>query len=111
MITSAEYAKAHPDIIKGLIAARREGLAYTLQHPDESADITARAYSNPNLDLFRAHIHELIKLNYWSDGQLDYAGMNHMAEGLQITGQVKGDVDWPKYVDTSYLPPDLRSSQ
>jgi hypothetical protein len=30
---------------------------------------------------------------------------------LQITGQIKGDVDWPKYVDTAYLPPDLRASQ
>ena len=27
-----------------------------------------------------------------------------MVEGLQITGQLKGDVDWPKYVDTSFLP-------
>jgi NitT/TauT family transport system substrate-binding protein len=111
MITTAEYAKAHPDIIKGLIAARREGLAYTLEHPDESADITAKAYNNPNVGLFRTHIHELIKENYWSDGRLDYAAMNHMVEGLQITGQIKGDVDWSKYVDISYLPPDLRSSQ
>jgi NitT/TauT family transport system substrate-binding protein len=111
MITTAEYAGAHPDIIRALIAGRREGLAYTLEHPDEAADITAKAYSNPNVDLFRAHIHELIKENYWSDGRLDYAVMNHMVEGLQITGQIKGDVDWPKYVDTSYLPPDLRSSQ
>jgi NitT/TauT family transport system substrate-binding protein len=111
MITAAEYAKANPDIIKGLIGARREGLAYMLEHPDESADITAKAYNNPNVTLFRAHIHELIKENYWSDGRLDYAAMNHMVEGLQITGQIKGDVDWSKYVDISYLPPDLRSSQ
>jgi NitT/TauT family transport system substrate-binding protein len=111
MITTAEYAKAHPDIIKGLIATRRDGLAYTLEHPDEAADITAKAYNNPNVDLFRAHIRELIKQNYWSDGRLDYAVMNHMVEGLQITGQIKGDVDWPKYVDTSYLPSDLRPSQ
>lgn len=111
MITTAEYAKAHPDIIKGLIAARREGLAYALEHPDEAADITAKAYNNPNAKLFRAHIHELIKENYWSDGRLDYASMNHMVEGLQITGQMKGDVDWPKYVDTSYLPADLRPTQ
>jgi NitT/TauT family transport system substrate-binding protein len=110
-ITTAEYAKAHPDIIKGLIATRRDGLAYTLEHPDEAADITAKAYNNPNADLFRAHVRELIKQNYWSDGRLDYAVMNHMVEGLHITGQIKGDVDWPKYVDTSYLPPDLRSSQ
>jgi NitT/TauT family transport system substrate-binding protein len=111
MITTAEYARAHPDIIKGLIVARREGLAYAMEHPDEAADITAKAYNNPNVELFRAHLHNLIKENYWSDGRLDYAAMNHMVEGLQITGQIKGDVDWPKYVDTSYLPPDLRASQ
>jgi NitT/TauT family transport system substrate-binding protein len=111
MITTSEYAKAHPDIIKGLITARREGLAYMMEHPGEAADITAKAYNNPNIELFRDHVRELIKENYWSDGRLDYASMNHMVEGLQITGQMKGDVDWPKYVDTSYLPADLRPTQ
>jgi NitT/TauT family transport system substrate-binding protein len=111
MITTAEYAKTHPDIIKGLVNGRREGLAYALDHPDEAADITAKAYNNPHTDLFRDHVRELIKENYWSDGRLDYPSMNHMIEGLQITGQIKGDVDWPKYVDTSYLPPDLRPTQ
>jgi len=111
MITTAEYAKSHADIIKGLVNSRREGLAYTLDHPDEAADITAKAYNNPHIDLFRDHIRELIKENYWSDGRLDYPAMNHMVEGLQITGQIKGDVDWPKYVDTSYLPADLRPTQ
>jgi NitT/TauT family transport system substrate-binding protein len=111
MITTAEYAKAHPDIIKGLVAARREGLTYTLDHVDEAADITAKAYNNPHAELFRDHIRELIREKYWSDGRLDYPSMNHMVEGLQITGQVKGDVDWPKYVDTSFLPADLRPTQ
>jgi NitT/TauT family transport system substrate-binding protein len=111
LITTAEYAKAHPDIIKGLIAARREGLTYMYEHPDEAADITAKAYNNPNANLFRTHLHGLIKDKYWSDGRFDYTSMNHMVEGLQITGQIKGDVDWPKYVDTSYLPADLRSTQ
>lgn len=111
MITTAEYAKAHADIIKGLINARREGLAYMLDHPEEAADITAKAYNNPHTDLFRDHIRELISVNYWSDGRLDYPSMNHMVEGLQITGQIKGDVDWSKYVDASYLPADLRPTQ
>jgi NitT/TauT family transport system substrate-binding protein len=111
MITTAEYAKAHPDIIKGLINTRREGLAYAIDHPDEAADITAKAYNNPNIQLFRDHVRELIRVNYWSDGRLDYPAMNHMVEGLQITGQMKGEVDWPKYVDTSYLPADLRPTQ
>jgi NitT/TauT family transport system substrate-binding protein len=110
MITTAEYARANPDTIKGLIKSRREGLAYMLDHPDEAAAITAKAYNNPNVDLFRTHIHMLIKDKYWSDGQLDYPAMNNMVEGLRITGQLKGEIDWSKYVVTTYLPADLRAS-
>ncbi len=111
LITTTEYARAHADTIRGLIAARREGLAYLTDHPDEAGDIVARAYNNPNAALFRTHIRELLHENYWSDGRFDYEGMNHMVEGLQITGQQKGNVDWSKLVDTSYLPADLRASK
>lgn len=110
-ITTAEFAAAHPDTVKAIIAGRREGLDYIRQHPDEAADITARAYNNPNRDLFRSEIKTLTALDYWSDGRLDYDGMNHMVEGLQITGQLKGPVDWAKMVDTAYLPPDLRAGR
>ena len=41
--------------------ARREGLAYALEHPDEAADITAKAYNKPNTDLFRRSVRELLK--------------------------------------------------
>ena len=112
LVTTKDYAKAHPDAIKGLIAARREGLVYARAHPDEAADILAKAYSNPHNDLFRGHLNRLIKEDYWSDGKLDYEAMNHMVEGLQITGQLpKGDIDWAKYVDTSFLPADLRAAK
>lgn len=111
MITTADYAKAHPEVVKGLIEARREGLAYALKNPDEAAAITAKAYNNPNVALFKSHLRDLAKINYWSDGRLDYTAMNHMVEGLQITGQLKGDVDWSKYVDTAYLPAELRGKK
>ena len=109
LITTTEYARTHPDTIRGLIAARRDGLAYIAAHPDEAADITARAYDNPNAALFRTHMARLLQEGYWSDGRLDLQGMNRMVEGLRITGQVKGDVDWPRFVDESYLPADLRT--
>jgi NitT/TauT family transport system substrate-binding protein len=111
MVTTRDYAQAHPDIVRGLIAARREGLSYMNDHPEEAADIVAHAYNNPNLPLFRSYMSGLLKENYWSDGRLDYEGMNHAVEGLQILGQLKGDVDWPKYVDTSYLPADLHAAK
>lgn len=110
-ITTAEYARAHPDTIRALIAGRREGLAYLAANPDEAADITARAYSNPNAAQVRGTIRRLLEEQYWSDGRFDYEAMDRMVEGLQVTGQLKGAVDWSRVVDGSYLPTDLRANR
>ncbi len=110
-ITTREFAQAHPETVRALIAARRDGLLYMQQHPEESADIIARAYSNPNTELMRAHIKRLVSLDYWSDGRFDYKAMDQMVEGLRITGQIKGAVDWTPVVDSSYLPAELRAAK
>ena len=96
LITTAEFGRAHPDTVRALIEARREGLAYMKEHPDEAGEIVAAAYNNTEIPVFKAEIHALLAINYWSDGKLDYDGMNAMVEGLRITGQLKGEVDWAK---------------
>lgn len=112
LVIATDYAAAHPDAVKGLIAGRREGLVYAREHMDEAGEIVAKAYNNPNVELFRAHLRRLAAVDYWSDGKLDYEAMNHMVEGLQITGQLKeGPIDWTRYVDTSFLPADLRAAR
>ena len=103
-ITTTAFAQEHPEIVRGIIAARAEGLEYVRAHPDEAADILARDYSNPDTTLFRKHMKDLVAIDYWSDGRFDYDGMNHMVEGLQITGQLKEAPDWSKMVDTAFLP-------
>jgi hypothetical protein len=35
--------------------------------------------------------------------------MNEMLRGLQLVGEVEGNVDWEKVIDRSYLPNDLRT--
>ena len=110
-VTTVAFAHDHPEVIRGLIAARKEGLEYTRAHPDEAADILAKAYNNPDAALYRTHMKELVADDYWSDGRLDYEGMNHMVEGLQITGQLKDAPDWSKMVDPEFLPPDQRAAR
>lgn len=110
LVVSSDYARAHPDVVRGLIEGRREGLRYMGEHPDEAGRIVAAAYNNPDAALITGELKRLGELSYWSDGRLDYRGMDAMVEGLRITGQLKGEVDWSKYVDTSYLPPELRAA-
>jgi NitT/TauT family transport system substrate-binding protein len=107
-VTTEDFAKTNAKDLAGYLAARAEGVAYIMAHPDEAADITAKAYSSTRTDLYRAAFKKLVAVNYWSAGQLDYDGMNRMVEGLSIVGEMSGKIDWAKLVDTSFLPPDLR---
>ncbi len=105
-VTTAEFAKDGAAKLRGIIAGRREGVDYIMAHPDESAEITAKAF-NGDPALYKKVFARFVTNHYWSDGRLDYDAMNRMAEGLQIVGKQKGPVDWSKIVDTAFLPADL----
>ena len=109
LVTTKDYAKEHPDVLRKMIDARREGVQFIADHSDEAAEITARAY-NGDPALYKRVFHTLTA-SYWSDGRLEYPAMDKMVEGLQIVGQLKGPVDWSKYVDASFLPADLHASK
>lgn len=107
-IVTEDFAKAHPDKIRAIIEGRREGVLFIAAHPDEAADITAKAY---NIDpaLTREVFKHFLEIGYWSEGALDYAAMDRMVEGLQIVGKLKDPVAWPKVVDAGFLPGDLQA--
>ena len=110
LVTTTDFAKEHPDVLRNLIAARREGVAFVQQHPDEAAEITARAY-NGDPALYKVVFKGLLDDGYWSDGRFEYPAMDRMVEGLRIVGQIKGPLDWSRYVDKSFLPTDLQASR
>jgi NitT/TauT family transport system substrate-binding protein len=108
-ITTRDFAASREGgaKLRALLAARRDGVRYVYAHPDESADITAEAYNGDPV-LYRKVFQHFVTLHYWEEGAFDYQGMNRMMDGLRILGQIKGDVDWSKMVDASFLPPDLQ---
>jgi NitT/TauT family transport system substrate-binding protein len=107
-VTTAEYATDGAAKLRGIIAGRRDGVRYIVAHPDEAADITAKAF-NGNPTLYRRVFARYVAIHYWSEGKFDYDAMDLMVEGLQIVGKQKGPVDWSKMVDSSFLPTDLQN--
>jgi len=107
-IITEEFGKEHADKVRAIIAGRREGVKYITAHPDESADIVAKAY-NIDPGLVREVFHHFLAIDYWSEGAFDYTAMNRMVEGLEIVGKLKGPMEWGKVVDMAYLPPDLQA--
>ena len=107
-VTTEDYAREGADKLRAILEARREGVQFIADHPEEAAAIVARAYSGDPA-LYTIVFKRFNAIHYWSLGKLPRDSMDRMVEGLQIVGQQKGPVDWSRVIDTSFLPSDLRS--
>ena len=106
-ITTSEFARAQPQKVRAIIAGRRMGVDYLYANPKESAQSIAKAY-NLKPEVMEIAVNNLVAFRYWSRGEFDLKGMNEMVRGLKIIGEVKGEIDWDKIIDRSFLPADLR---
>ena len=100
-VTTAEFAKAHPEKVKAIVEGRRRGVEFIYQNPKEAAAIVAKIYAFDPKVMEEAML-AMAKAQYWSHGDFDLAGMNAMAEGLKLVGVIDGAPDWPKLIDRSF---------
>ncbi|HTC06946.1 MAG TPA: ABC transporter substrate-binding protein [Xanthobacteraceae bacterium] len=111
-VTTGEAAATKGDFIRAILRGRRKAVEFMSSHPDEAADIVAKAY-NLDVEVAKNTIHNLVApsksgVPYWSAGNFDLAGMDRMIRAQKLVGALSGDVDWSKIVDTSFLADDLR---
>src|SRR5579862_1090545 len=111
-VTTGEAAAAKGDFIRAILRGRRKAVEFMSAHPDEAADIVAKAY-NLDVEVAKSTIHNLVApsksgVPYWSAGNFDFAGMDRMIRAQKLVGALSGDVEWSKIVDTSFLADDLK---
>ncbi|MGF6769896.1 NitT/TauT family transport system substrate-binding protein [Paraburkholderia sp. GAS199] len=112
-IVRTDYLKAHPEVIRGIIAARRKAVVYMATHRAEAAQILAREYKMDPAVAASA-INNVLDSDpkYWSEGSFDYKSMDEVLKGLVLVKAIpEGPFDWPKIVDESMLPADLRTKK
>jgi NitT/TauT family transport system substrate-binding protein len=109
-VTTAEFAKTGGAKLRALLDARREGVEYILAHPEEAADITARAFNGDKV-LYRQVFKHFLEIGYFGDGRLQEENLNRMADGMRLVGQLAAPVEWTAIVDRSFLPERLQAAR
>ncbi|NYT22536.1 ABC transporter substrate-binding protein [Alcaligenaceae bacterium] len=109
-VVRSDYLEKNGKIIEAIIEGRRRGVEYLTQHPEEAAESLARHYK---LDpaVAKSAVDSVLadKAPYWSDGRLDYDGMEAMLRGLVMVKAIdEGPFDWKTVVDERFLPAELR---
>jgi NitT/TauT family transport system substrate-binding protein len=107
-VTTAHYAKAHPEVIRGIVAARREAVDYIYANPKEAAKLIVKEFGDGmSLDVTTRAIEHAVELKFWSRGEIDLAGLEEVARVMIRQGELKSAVDWKQMIDQSFLPADL----
>jgi NitT/TauT family transport system substrate-binding protein len=106
-ITTREFAKTNPDKLKAIIAGRRAAVDAIYANPDETAEILHKSW-NFDPAIAKIAVDNMIGPKMWSLGDFNRAELERTADGLRLIGEVKGEVDWDKLIDQSFLPADLQ---
>lgn len=108
-ITTTEYAATGGDKLRAIIEARREGVAYIRAHPEEAADIVAKAYTGDPA-LYRKIFKQFVEIGYFGDGRIYAENINRMLDGMKLIGRLKAPVELGAITDSSFLPKDLQAT-
>jgi len=115
-VTTGEAAKTKGDFIRGVIRARRKAVEYMYSNPKESAEIIAKAY-NLEVPVAESTVRNLLAsekkggVPYWGPGDIRIDTMDNMIRAQKIVGALKGNADWSKLIDESFLPDDLKTKK
>ncbi len=109
-ITTREFAKAHPGTLRAIIAGRRMGVEAIYADPVAAAKLVAKQF-NMDPALAQEAMANMIAPHMWSQGEIDLAELNRIAEGLKLVGEIKEIPDWNTLIDRSFLPPDLQAAR
>lgn len=109
-ITTREFAKAHPDKLRAIIAGRRMGVQAIYADPVAASKLVAKQF-NMEPGLAQQAVANMIEPRMWSEGEISLVELNRIADGLKLVGEITAIPDWTALVDRSFLPADLTADQ
>lgn len=107
MVTS-KAIREHPDQLRAIEAARREGTTFIYEHTDEAVAILSKVYEPlPPQEVARM-IRELAAAKFWTEGRIEVTLLENTVRAMRQVGMLEKDVDLGKIIDSSFLPADLQ---
>ena len=94
-VVQADYAKSHPDVVKGYVAALSKGLTFARENPDAAAAIVANAFNLPLKVAASFSTYEYPP----SETAVDPATWKNIVTEMKKTGAIPDSYDISPYVD------------
>ncbi len=107
-MATGDAIKKHPDKLRAIQAARRDGTKFIYEHTDEAIQILSKVYAPlPPKDV-GIMVKELVAAKFWTEGRIEMPLLENTVRAMKYVKMIEKDVDLKKMIDSSLLPPDLQ---
>jgi NitT/TauT family transport system substrate-binding protein len=106
-VTTPDFAKQHPDVVKGLVDSWTQSVDWVTAHPDQAAEIYAKTFATDDANAQKI-VRSLINSHYFSRGALNMDGLNTLVHGMQLVGLATNAFSLDAAIDTQFLPSDMK---
>jgi NitT/TauT family transport system substrate-binding protein len=107
-VTTRKFAKEHPETVRKLIEVHRRGVDYIYANHDDAIRIYAKVWQQKPEEVATYFPKYFGYKGEWSQGGFDKEALEKMSDGLQLTDESDGPVDWKAVIDQQFLPKDLQ---
>ncbi len=107
-ITTREFAKKNPELLRKLIAIHRRAADYIYQNRDDAMQIYAKVWQQDPKQVATYFPKYFGYDGEWTRGEFEKTGLAKMSEGLSIIDEIDKPVDWNAMIDQEFLPQDLQ---
>ncbi|MEW9502575.1 ABC transporter substrate-binding protein [Jeotgalibacillus marinus] len=107
LTTNEELIAENPDIVRAFVAATSKGYEYTMDHPEEAADVLIEAVPDLDSELVKAS-QQWLSPKYQDDasqwGIQDQTIWENYAQWMNENGLLEGDLEAEKAFTNEFLP-------
>jgi NitT/TauT family transport system substrate-binding protein len=107
-MATTKAMKEHPEKLRAIQAARREGTKFIYEHTDEAIQILSKVYEPMPAKDVGIMVREIAEAKFWTEGRIEMPLLENTVHAMKGVGMLDKDVDLKSMVDTSFLPADLQ---
>ena len=104
LVATQDMIDKHPDQLRAIMLTHKQAVDYVYEHPKEAAELASKRMVGVNQAVVERAVARLTKDRYWSEGGFDPKAVDALQQVLQMTGEVKGPVDFKAITDQRFLP-------
>jgi NitT/TauT family transport system substrate-binding protein len=104
LVATQDMIDKQPDKLRAILLTHKQAVDYIYANHKAAADLALKDMVGVDKGVLERAVARMAEIKDWSDGGFNRDALDHLQQVLQMTGDVKGNIDFAAMIDDRFLP-------